>query len=295
MIPQHLRPIVKNIAWWMVPAGFQKLIRQSWEAIRPFDKEMKAVLSANQTFKGKHNGQRCFILGTGPSINHQNLEPLKEEICISLNSFYVHKDYSTIAPRYHVVAGLALHPSISSHLGFQWFREMETKIVGTIFLNYLDRRYVLKNTLFKSKEIRYLLFNLHWEEVMKKGIDAARKLYHSQSVSVMAIQLALYMGFKEIYLLGLDHDWLLRSKEKLPTHFYQPQESLLERNGLSDWDNLDYEIEFWTYWNLWRQYKMIKKYAESLDICIRNSTTGGLLDVFPRIELGSILNGNPKI
>ena len=39
-------------------------------------------------FKDIHKGQRCFIIGTGPSLNKTNLSLLKDEICFGVNTLY---------------------------------------------------------------------------------------------------------------------------------------------------------------------------------------------------------------
>jgi hypothetical protein len=283
------KQVMKRIANWTIPPNIQKVILSNLRRMRMLDPELRSILARNKVFQNCHSGERCFILGTGPSINKQDLTLLRGEVCISLNTFYIHKDYHLINPRYHLISGLALHPLIPHEVGLQWFREMEERITDAIiFLNYFDREFVLKHGLFKDRKVHYLFFGANWDDLLVKGIDATKALYPAQSVSVIAIQLALYMGFKEIYLLGLDHDWILRFVKRLPTHFYKPEDSILEKSGLTDWDKTDWEEQFWCNWNLWRQYKKLKAFAQSKDIAIYNATAGGLLDVFERVDYNSL-------
>jgi len=60
-------------------------------------------LKKNTKFKNIHKGQRCFILGSGPSILTNDLTHLKNEIVMTQNNFHTHKDIKTISPEYHVV------------------------------------------------------------------------------------------------------------------------------------------------------------------------------------------------
>jgi len=39
-------------------------------------------------FKDIHRGERCFIIGTGPSLNQTNLSLLKDEITFGVNTLY---------------------------------------------------------------------------------------------------------------------------------------------------------------------------------------------------------------
>mgnify|MGYP001138921770 CR=1 FL=1 len=283
------KQVVKRMARWTIPAGPQEVIMSHLQKAPLRDKKVRSVLATNKVFENCHSGERCFILGTGPSINKQELSILRDEICISLNYFYLHKDYHIINPRYHLVSGLAIHPLIPSEIGHQWYHEMEEKIShSVIFLNYLDREFVLGHNLFKERPVYYLYFGANWDNLWIEGIDATRILYPAQSVSIMALQLAIYMGFKKIYLLGLDHDWVLRFAERLPTHFYKSEESVLEKSGLTDWEQTDWEEQFLSYWNLWQQYKKLKTFAQSKGAVIYNATAGGLLDVFERVDYNSL-------
>lgn len=265
---------------------FQQLIQ--W--ILPADIKKNPILLANSALHEIHKGERCFILATGPSISTQNLLPLKDEICISINMFYLNHDYDAIKPRYHLVSGIAPHPKITDKLGRLWFSEIEKKVKADyLLLNYLDRPFVERNIFFPSKKVFYFDFSMPLEEQPLEIIDAATSLYASQTASMMAIQLAIYMGFSKIYLLGMDHDGILRYTKRLPMHFYKPQDSIFEKQKIHDGDNLDWETEFHNQWILWKQYKILKKYTDLHKIKIINVTPKSLLDVFERADYDSIV------
>lgn len=253
------------------------------------DPDLLPTLASNHKLQGIHEGERCFIIGTGPSIATQELSPLKDELCITLNQFYVHKDFSKIDPTYHLLTGLAVHPRISPAIGLEWFKELEEKVTNsTIFLNYEDRDFVLRNELLRDRMVHYVSLDGDYKLLPREGIDATKKLYPAQNSSILAIQLALYMGFRQIFLLGLDHDWILRYSERLSTHFYKPIDTVLERSGLTEWDVTNWGKQFWLNWNLWEEYSMVKDYAEAHDVRILNATAGGLLDVFERVDYKSL-------
>ncbi|NIP55200.1 MAG: hypothetical protein GWN13_25720 [Phycisphaerae bacterium] len=94
------------------------------------------------------------------------------------------------------------------------------------------------------------------------------------------------MGFKNIYLLGCDHDWILHLNTS--THFYEETEHALVREGYDEWAGSDLELTFECYLRLWQQYKTLGQIARGKSINICNATAGGLLDVFPRVGYESL-------
>src|SRR5437762_13838485 len=61
-------------------------------------------LARNRAFAGRHAGQRCFILATGPSLATQDLGPLVGEITFVLNAFWKHPAVEQWQPTYYFLA-----------------------------------------------------------------------------------------------------------------------------------------------------------------------------------------------
>jgi hypothetical protein len=140
---------------------------------------------------------------------------------------------------------------------------------------------------FDGREKYFLNFTGSLEQIEAHGIDLTRILPPPQSVTMMALYAAIYMGFKEIYLLGCDHDWILHLNAS--THFYDEREHALNRGGYNEWFAPGLDTYFKDYLQLWKQYRAVGQIAERRGIRIVNATRGGLLDVFPRVELESLL------
>jgi hypothetical protein len=108
-----------------------------------------------------------------------------------------------------------------------------------------------------------------------------------QTVPIMAIMIAMYMGFRAIYLLGVDHDWFVKKEYK---YFFEP--GLLK--GIESGVRLDGTLET-TLWDelpaierVWSQYRFVKRIAQVAGIEIFNSTHSGMLDEFDRVPLDDI-------
>src|SRR4051794_33939841 len=107
MIIKVIRKIIKNI----LPYGVvQLIIKTNKNSLYQDGQSITAMLdklAKNIEIKDKEFQKRCFILGTGPSINNQNVNYIKDEVTICLNMSYLHKDYLAIKPNYHIFSGLA--------------------------------------------------------------------------------------------------------------------------------------------------------------------------------------------
>jgi len=136
---------------------------------------------------------------------------------------------------------------------------------------------------FWSEEVPNNIFRYHVErEGFKDGYpkfseDFSRKAYEGWTVTYVCLQLAVYMGFKEIYLIGVD--------------FNYSANLLDERNHFSP----DYIKPGGTVGNIFVEevrnaYTSAKKYADSHGLKIYNATRGGKLEVFERVDFDDLFN-----
>lgn len=250
-------------------------------------KDESALIKKNAVFQNCHKGQRCFILATGPSIKTQDLKPLKGEICIAASNFYLHPDYSYIKPRYYCMA--AYHPPITEDAYQNLMGELDKNTKDEkIFFSLSDRVRYKKDGCFTNKEVHFLNFGGSLGSIIDRGIDLTRAVPGPSSVSIMALEIAMYMGFSEIYLLGCDHDWILHMYES--RHFYNEEQSVWHKHQIDEWKYDSFLIQARQNVCLWEQYEQIKSIAEKQHTQIFNATNGGLLDVFPKKRFETLFN-----
>jgi hypothetical protein len=275
---------------WLVPPGFQDLLRK-WKGDLEAMGAPGAVLAENEKLRDCHKDRkRCFILATGPSIRTQDLRSLKGETCIALSNFCVHPLYSEIRPEYYCVPKLSFPPYTIDD-GVRWFTDIDSKMGDAkIFLAVGDRDMVQAHKLFPGKTVHYLGFGRSWDDVESNGIDLTKPLCKVQSAPVIALQVAIFMGFKEIYLLGCDHDHL--QHYGVTRHFYEEKEHVIARNAATlkaEWGAFEEELR--RYNVLWSQYRALRLWAEPRGIRIFNATPGGLLFSFERVRFESLFDG----
>lgn len=249
------------------------------------------ILERNKALHNRHAGERCFIVATGPSIKEQDLKPLKQEVCISVSNFFVHPDYAYISPRYHCMAAFC-HPN-TEEAWAAWMQSLADSLQeknphSELIFPISDIKRNGKIASLSERPVFYLETGAGIE-IAETGIDLQRATITPQSIPVMALQIALYMGFKEIYLLGCDHDWILSLYDS--KHFYSEDEHAVVRlmGANKCWEGIDIEDMGRSYVFLWQQYKLLRHLAAQQGVSICNATKGGLLDVFPRVEYESLV------
>ena len=302
-----MSPLIENfagkIAYWLIPRGFLALFRKYFKrktqvTWKPLNSQSGSSTASSPVsrFKNLHDGERCFVLATGPSVNKQDLRKLSGELCIAVGQFHLHEHITEISPRYHVLA--PSHPPFDFSDLDKVFSGLEDRYPEdmTYFLGHTAYEYSMSNFLRESSSYSFKnLYSIdysnakHLEEKNYNNPeiwDISLSPFALRTVVFEAIQIAVYMGVAEIYLIGCDHDYILNMKRVTDHHFYP------EALGISDVEHLSpvtTEMFFKEYYYRWKQYRLINEYCSQIGCRIYNATEGGLLDVFPRVELTDLI------
>jgi hypothetical protein len=236
----------------------------------------------NDRMKNKYLKDRCFIVGTGPSIKEQDLTLLKDEIVIGVSGLFQHKDIDIINPKYYVLPPVFRgHGKLYDEDNFiQWFKSMDKALKDTtvMILDIGDKKYIDKYKIFKDKEIiwkNYLPWNTE-QNINKIDILLMPGIW---SVSESAIQSALYLGFKENYILGFDHTWY----DDIWNHFTDDYMKDFDENKLDDCKEwVDSEHEMIRHAKIFNKYK--KLYALKENIYNANANQDSYVDTFPKVK-----------
>lgn len=237
-------------------------------------------------FMNIHKGERCFIIGNGPSLTMDDLQKLSEEYTFTVNSLYKSFPVLNYKPTYYFVMDRIMAydfvrdknelDNLLNHVGKAFF-EIKTEVYD----KYAESEY---DNLFFYKD-KYVSFNESEIKLEYFSEDITVDVFRTESVIYDVLQFACYMGFKEIYLLGID---LSFKNEK---HIDGTRiKNEVKRNHASfltepEWyDDTAYEpvdqMEI--------GFLVAKKYADNKEILIRNATRGGKLEVFDRVEFDTL-------
>lgn len=218
------------------------------------------------SFKDKYKDKRVFIIGNGPSLTTEDLDKLTDEVTFATNRIFALYDKTKWRPSYYFCQDTKTIINNSE--------EIKKNIKSQKFMRNLGkRRFPDKNTIF------YYISSEQKEGLPQFSSDITKCVYEGATVSYSMIQFAVYMGFKEIYLLGMDCNYTI-TDGKIAKDSYP--EGMYDENKSGYLPEIEYNI---------KAYKEAKKYTEDHNIKIYNATRGGKLEVFERIDLDKVLRG----
>lgn len=247
----------------------------------------RALLSKNEKLRNCHQGQRCFVVGNGPSLGKQDLTPLANEITFVMNGFWKHPILDTWQPKYFCFADPVWHDG--SEAVKKSFESIRARASSATFIFPLDGKEAVERDALVPIESTY--FFAYQDQPIGLSVadtfDFTRPIPYPFSTAQLATMAAMFMGCTPIYLLGLDHDWLAhRGQER---HFFSGT-TIENHETASGALNYSYDTEMEALLKLWKGYRKLKSFAETHDLQIFNATEGGFLDVFERVKYESVVN-----
>jgi hypothetical protein len=257
------------------------------------------TLGQNRRFYNIHSGENCFIVCNGPSINEQNLAALKGQTVISVSSGYHHPDFQTYSPRYHCtprlsIGQVATMAQTTLDTAIKWLREMHASVGDAeVFHSIDDAPLIRRLDPSCGRRVNYLCMAGSFSGNKMQTIDITRVIPGVTTVPIMALMIALYMGFKEIYLLGVDHD---SYRTRVYNQFFDPRRQF--GGGVTGFTGpVDTPVaeELLIYFNIFMQYRSLLSIAHSRGVRIYNATRGGALEELPRVDLDEVLTRSGQI
>lgn len=221
----------------------------------------KYLSKYKDTFKGK----RCFIIGNGPSLRPEDLEKIKKNKDISFGCNGIHKIYNrtTWRPDYY------FYGDLEAFSKDKFLDDNQLFFLSDLFEEYVEKK---DNILFFHHQT-----NTNDDNVSNFSKDICEGVFGGRTVTYMMLQFAVYMGFSEIYLLGVDFSW---GENGGNTHFCEgyvdkEYEKKIKQNIIHK--------EF-----LIKNYRVARDETEKIGVNIYNATRGGKLEVFKRVEFDSL-------
>lgn len=224
--------------------------------------------------KGFKNSKRCFLIGNGPSLNITDLSLLKDEVTFAANGFFLKFPELNWLPTFYVV---------EDHLVAEDRADQLNNIKGPIKLYPAYLGYCM------SKADDTIFFNHRPRKSYPKAFDfstqADQITYTGCTVMFTMMQLAAYLGFDEIYLIGVDASY------NIPEDVVEKEEYGISILDMKTDDTNHFHPDYFGKGYRWHDPqvdKMIAAYTEARKICdanditIKNATVGGNLEVFER-------------
>ncbi|NPD15517.1 DUF115 domain-containing protein [Xinfangfangia sp. D13-10-4-6] len=277
-------------------AAFQKIGEGRGDLIFPPDFRGLSDYAAREVYAGtqppdsdrlagfynRYQGERCFIIGNGPSLNRHDLSLLEGEFSFGVNSFYYKTRETGFMPTFYVVEDSSvMKENVEEIKAF----DAPFKFFPTIYRRFIPPA---PNTYFFEMNRSFYEKSSPNYVVPRFSTDASKVLYCGQSVTYINLQLAFFMGFTEVHLIGMDFDYIIPDSHK--------------RTGdvlLSDTDDPNhFHKDYFGKGKTWKDpkldrvalnYRQAKLSFEAVGRRIYNTTVGGQLEVFDRVDYEALL------
>lgn len=254
---------------------FQSIIahQQLW-AMNNFEKTKYS--KKLKKFKGIHKGETCFIIGNGPSLKAEDLEKIYENNIPSFafNRIYLMFQNTNWRPSYYISQDEKTLKNCQSEVNLM---NIEFKFIP-IFHKYYHN-ISINNAYY---------FNLITDEQGNPFFsdDISKCVGSSTTVACTAMQFAAYMGFRKIYLIGVDHSFSTYKNDK---------GEIIKDSTVRDYFTDEYnkdkaELYIPNVDASTRAFMIMKDYCDKHNIEIYNATHGGKLEVFPRVEFDKVMS-----
>jgi hypothetical protein len=215
-----------------------------------------------------HRGQRCFIIGNGPSLNKMDLSPLKDEITFGLNRIYLLFPKWGFSTTYYV----AVNNLVIKQFGY----DIE-KLDMIKFISWYSRQWI-------NFTDDMIFIRDPYDGTMQFSKDPTNKIWEGATVTYVAMQLAYYLGFKQVILIGVDHNFSTKGEPHKEIISDGPDKDHFSSNYFNEgirWQLPDLEMSE-------NAYSLAKDYYFNDNREILDATIDGKLKIFPKIKFSEI-------
>ncbi len=247
-----------------------------------FDSTRLQSRAALAGLRDRHAGRRAFIIGNGPSLQIADLDRLQGEITFASNKIFLAFDQTAWRPTYYTVIDL---------LVAQNNRDMINRLALTkLFPRDVQAFFAERDDIIWFESCYPLADGRLDEDHPLFSPDLRQGAYPGWTVIYTQLQIAWFMGIREIYLLGVDFSFQLARD----TGETCAQGRILEQRNEINHFHPQYRLpgEKWTVPRLDLQQKA---FMAARDYCaahggrIWNASRQTALEVFPRADLDEIL------
>jgi hypothetical protein len=246
--------------WWHNRARHQAA---AWR-----DGRLRASAARLAEFRNRHSGQRCFILGNGPSLALTDWSRLRGEITFGLNRVYLLFPSMGYATTYYV--------AVNTLVIEQCAGEIESLPLPR-FLTWRARAWFPR-----SSSVIYLDTDYTGPETFSTEITG--RVFEGSTVTYVALQLAFHMGFQQVVLLGVDHNFSTQGRPNVTVVSEVP-----DRDHFSpDYFGRGFRWQLPDLVASERAYGLARQAYEADGRQVVDATVGGRLTVFPKADFESL-------
>jgi len=224
-------------------------------------------------YQDRYTGERCFVIGNGPSLQNTDLSLLEDEYTFGMNRIYLaFQDWGFQTTFLVSVNDLVVEQC----------REDFQNLALPKFFSWRSRDLLYPRG--KPDDQSHFLYTTYTGPNFNTRIQS--RFWEGATVTYVCLQLAFCMGFSEVILIGVDHSFDTTGKANQtvvsrgddPNHFSPQYFGKGFRWQLPDLDTSEIA------------YRMAQKFYTSSGRKILDATVGGNLDIFPKADYQNLFS-----
>lgn len=226
-----------------------------------------------ERFRDLHSGQDCFIIGNGPSLRNMDLSQLNRYHLFGLNKIYLLLEQIRLELSYHVAVNpLVIEQSINEFKGLNCPSFLSYRAVNAANRNFSGDFYYL------ATDAPCSFYH-----------DITKPLYEGYTVTYVALQIAFFMGFRRVFLIGVDHSFTCQGSPNEQQFITGDDPNHFDPRYFSnkEWHLPDLEASELS-------YQMARFFYARDQREIIDATVGGKLQVFPKCSYAEALQACRK-
>lgn len=226
--------------------------------------------------KDKYRGERCFIIGNGPSLKDTDVSKLKDEYTFGMNRIYLAFDDWGFQTSFLVCVNSLVIEQV-----YQDFQQLKMPK----FFSWRSRELLYPNG--EMDAYTHFLFTTYTGP--KFAQDVTGRMWEGATVTFACLQLAFHMGFEKAVLIGVDHSFAAKG---------EPNKTVVSQgDDLSHFDPKYFGKGFrWQLPDLdtsEQGYWLSRQAYEAAGRQVVDATIGGKLQVFPKVDYNSLFEAKP--
>lgn len=254
----------------------QKYVKTQMQSYQSHHFEKTRYGKELKSYKEKHAGQICFVIGNGPSLSAKDLQALHEKGIPSFGTNRIYKifDQTDWRPTYYISEDANVLRGVQ--------KEASALSAGAKFIPVNLKWY--EDITVAEASYFWMDYQSYCPETFNLSLDIPHSVRCRGTVTTTCIQFAIYMGFSEIYLLGVDHNFSKMVDKNGNVIEDNTVQSHFAKDYNSDIKDLGFHVDEAT-----EAYIDIEKLSQKIKTFkVYNATRGGKLEVFERVDFDKI-------
>lgn len=224
-----------------------------------------------QGLLGRHLNERAILVANGPSLNCMNLDFLRHEIVIGVNKIFLGFNLFRFYPRYYVAINRKVIEQAAEHI----------KMLNCVkFISSRGADLIPENALTYHLNTR--------NPPARFCHDISQGVHEGWTVTYAALQIAYFLGFKEVIIIGMDHCYQYSGEPNEACRLDGPDPNHFSPDyfgGGQSWDNPDLARSE-------ESYRIAREEYEKVGRRIIDATINGACTIFEKGDYKKIFGIN---